>query len=129
MGGKGKNLENAKKLEEEEAKKREEDARRLAQEAESWLRNEEEEKKRAAEEATRKKEEERKRKEEVEIKKKQEESEGLRLTGSQKDQQNIEQFDTQGVQRQIDQEQGQSDPDPLEPAASFGSILGRAPIF
>ena len=45
MGGKGKNLEKAKKLEEEETKKREEDARRLAQEAERWLKNEEEEKK------------------------------------------------------------------------------------
>ena len=45
MGGKGKNSEKTKILEEEEAKKREEDARRLAQEAESWLKNEEEEKK------------------------------------------------------------------------------------
>ena len=45
MGGKGKTLEKAKKLEEEEAKKREEDVRRLAQEVENWLRIEEEEKK------------------------------------------------------------------------------------
>ena len=45
MGGKGKNLEQAKKLEDEEAKKREEDARRLAQEVESWLRIDYEEKK------------------------------------------------------------------------------------
>ena len=78
--GKGKNLEKARKLEEEEAKKREEGARRLVQEAEIWLKNEEEEKKRVAEEAVGKEEEERKRKEEAEIKKKQEESEGFRLT-------------------------------------------------
>ena len=70
----------------------------------------------------RKEEEERKKKEEAEIKKKQEESEGLRLTGSQKDQQTTEQVDTQGVQDQIDQEQGHSDPDPLKHAASSGSI-------
>ena len=30
------------------------------------------------------------------------------------------------MQDQINQEQGQSDPDPSEPAASFGSILGKA---
>ena len=53
---------------------------------ESWLKNEEEERKRATEEATRKKGEERKRNKEAEIKKRKEESEGLRLTGSQKDQ-------------------------------------------
>ena len=46
-----------------------------------------------AEEATRKKEEERKRNEEAEIKKRNEERESLRLTGSQKDQQIIEQID------------------------------------
>ena len=50
----------------------------------------------------------------------------MRLTGSQKDQQTIDQVDTQGVQDQIDQEQGQSDPDPLEPAASSSSILGKS---
>ena len=75
-------------------KKREEDARRLAQEAESWLKNEEEERKRAVEEATRKEEEERKSNEESNIKKRQEESEGLRLTGSQKDQQTTDWVDT-----------------------------------
>ena len=53
-----------------------------------------------------------KEKEEDEIKKKQGEIEGLRLTGSQKDQQTTKQVDTQGVQDQVDQEQGQSDPDP-----------------
>ena len=37
-----------------------------------------------------------------------------------------EKVDTQGVQDQIDQEQGQSDPDPPEPTASSGSILGQA---
>ena len=47
------------------------------------------------------------------------------LTESQKDQQTTEQVDTQGVQDQIDQEQGQFDPDPPEPAASSGSILGQ----
>ena len=57
---------------------------------ESWLKNEEEEIKRAAEEATRKEEQEIKRNEEAEIKKRKEESESLRLTGSQKDQQIIE---------------------------------------
>ena len=50
----------------------------------------------------------------------------MRLTDSQKDQQTTEQVDAQGVQDQIDQEQGQSDPDPLGPATSFGSILGKA---
>ena len=70
-------------------------------------------------------EEERKKKKEAKIKKKQEESEGLRLTRSQKDQQTMEQVDTQGVQDQIDQEKGQSDPDPLEYAVSSGSILGQ----
>ena len=54
------------------------------------LKNEEEERKRAAEEAARKEEEERKRNEDAEIKKIQEESEGLRLTISQKDQQTTE---------------------------------------
>ena len=61
---------------------------------ESWLKNEEEEIKRDAEEAARKEEEERKRNEEAEIKKRKEESESLRLTGSQKDQQIIEQIDS-----------------------------------
>ena len=60
---------------------------------ESWLKNEEEERKRAMEEAARKEEEERKRNKEAEIKKRKEESETLRLTGSQKDQQIIEQID------------------------------------
>ena len=60
----------------------------------SWLKNEEEERKRAAEEATRKEEEERKRNEEAEIKKRKEENEGLRLTGSQKDQHITEQIDS-----------------------------------
>ena len=114
-----------KKLEDEEAKKREEDARILAHEAESRLRTKEEEKKWAAEEAVRKEEEERKKKEEAEIKKKQEESEGLRLTWSQNDQWTTEKVDTQGVQDQVDQEQGQYDPDPQEPVASSGSILGQ----
>ena len=50
----------------------------------------------------------------------------MRLTGSQKDRQATEQVDTQGVQDQIDQEQGQSDPDPPKPVASSGSILGQA---
>ena len=35
-------------------------------------------------------------------------------------------MDTQGVQDQMDQEQGQTDPEPSEPAASSGSILGQA---
>ena len=60
---------------------------------ESQLKSEEEERKRAAEEAVRKEEEERKRNEEAEIKKRKEGSESLRLTGSQKDQQIIEQID------------------------------------
>ena len=60
---------------------------------ESWLKNEEEERKRGVEEEARKEEEERKRNEEAEIKKRKEESEGLRLTGSQKDQHIIEQID------------------------------------
>ena len=90
------------------------------------MKNEEQENKRDAKEAVRKEEEERKRKEEAKIKKKQEESEGLRLTGSQKDQQTTEQVDTQGVQDQIDQEQGQSDPNPSKPTAYSGSILGKA---
>ena len=30
------------------------------------------------------------------------------------------------MQDQIDQEKGKSNPDPLEPAASYGSILGQA---
>ena len=60
---------------------------------ESWLKNEEEEIKRVVKEATRKEEEETKRNEEAEIKKRKEESESLRLTGSQKDQQIIEQID------------------------------------
>ena len=51
---------------------------------ESWLKNEEEERKRAAKEAVRKED----------IKKREEESEGLRLTGSQKDQQITEQIDS-----------------------------------
>ena len=92
----------------------------------SWLKNEEEEKKRPVEEVVRNEEEERKKKEEAEIKKKKEESEGLTLTGSQKDQQTTEQVDTQGVQDQIDQEQGQSDSDPPEPVASSGNTLGQA---
>ena len=128
MGGKGKTSKKAKKLEDEEAKKREEDARRLAQKAESWLKNEEEEKKPDVEEAIRKEEDEINKTKEAEIKKKQEESEGLRLTGSQKDHQTTEQVDTQGVQDQIGQEQGQCDPDPLEPAVYSGSILGKALI-
>ena len=74
-------------------------------------------------------EEERKRKEEAEIKNKQEESESFRLTEAQKEKQTTEQIDAQGVQDQIDQEQGQSDPDPLEPTVSSGSILGKASIF
>ena len=49
----------------------------------------------------------------------------MRRTGSQKDQWTTEKVDTQGVQDQVDQEQGQYDPDPQEPAASFGSILGQ----
>ena len=52
----------------------------------------------------------------------------MRLTGSQKDHQTTEQVDTQGVQDQIYQDQGQSDPDPLEPTVSSGSILGKASI-
>ena len=52
----------------------------------------------------------------------------MRLTRSQKDQQTTEKVDTQGGQGQIDQGQGQSNPDPLEPAASFGSILGQASL-
>ena len=52
----------------------------------------------------------------------------MRLIGSQKDKQNTNQVDTQEVQDQIDQEQGQSDPDPLEPTASSSSMLGRSPI-
>ena len=55
------------------------------------MKNEEEERKRAAEEETMRK---RKRNEEVEIKKREEESEGLRLTVSQKDQQITEQIDS-----------------------------------
>ena len=61
---------------------------------ESWIKNEEEERKRVAEEETRKEEEERKRNEEAKINKREEESEGLRLTGSQKDQQITEQIDS-----------------------------------
>ena len=91
------------------------------------MKNEEKEKKQSVEKAVRKEEpEERKRKEEAEIKKKQEESEVLRLIWSPKDPKTTGQVDTQVVQNQIDQEQGQSDPDPSEPAASFGSILEKA---
>ena len=61
---------------------------------ESWLKNEEEERKRAAEEVARKEEEERKINEEVEIKKRKDECESMRLKGSQKDQQIIEQIDS-----------------------------------
>ena len=50
----------------------------------------------------------------------------MRLTGSQKDNQTTEQANTQGGQDQIDQKQGQFDPDPSEPTASSGSILGKA---
>ena len=52
----------------------------------------------------------------------------MRLRGSQKDQQTTEQVDTQGVKYQIDQEEGQSDPDPSKLVVSFGSILGKASI-
>ena len=52
----------------------------------------------------------------------------MRLTESQKDQQTTEQVDAKGVQDQIDQEQGQFDPDPLEPTVSSSSILGKASI-
>ena len=55
------------------------------------MKNEEEERKRAAEEAAMRK---RKRNEEAEIKKREEESEGLRLTGSQKYQQITKQIDS-----------------------------------
>ena len=61
---------------------------------ESWLKNEDEERKRAAEEATKKEEEERNRNVEADIKKRKEESESMRLTGSQKDQQIIEQINS-----------------------------------
>ena len=69
---------------------------------------------------------EKEKKKKLKSRKNQEESEGLSLTGSQKDQQTTEQVDTQGFQDQLDQEQGQCDPDPPEPAASFGSILGQS---
>ena len=61
----------------------------------------------------------------MEIKKRQEESEGLRLTGSQKDQQTTEQIDTQGGQDHTDQGHGQSNPVPPHPAASSGNTLGQ----
>ena len=41
----------------------------------------------------------------------------------------MEQVDTQGLQDQIDQEQGQTDPDPSEPVASSGYISGQASFF
>ena len=92
---------------------------------ESWLKNEEEERKRAVEEATRKEEEERKRNEEEEIKKRQDETEGLRLTGSKKDQQTTNPIDTQEEHDHIDQEHGQDNPDPREPTATSGSTQGQ----
>ena len=46
-----------------------------------------------------------------EIKKKQKESEGLRLAGAKKDQQTIDQIDTQETQDHTDQGQGQDNPD------------------
>ena len=50
----------------------------------------------------------------------------MRLIGSQKDQQTTEQVDTQGGQDHTDQGHGQSNPDPQDPAASYGSTLGQA---
>ena len=120
MGVKGKLAEKKKRQEEEEAKKREDEANRLVQEAENWLRTKEEEKKRAAEEAAKKAKEKRK-KQEDEIRKKQADSEGFRLEGVQKEKQQTEKalessrIEILEGQDPIDQEQDQTDSNPLEP--------------
>ena len=62
------------------------------------------------------------------MKKKQEKSEGFRLTESQKERQPIEQVDVQEFQDPTNQEQGQTELDPLEIVVSFGSILGEVSI-
>ena len=82
-------------------------------------------KKKAAEEATKKEEEERKKKEDEEIKKKQKENEGLRLTGSKKDQQTTDPMDTPGKHDHTDQHLGQDNPYPQDPTATSGSTQGK----
>ena len=62
------------------------------------------------------------------MKKKRKEDKGMRLIGSTTDQRNTGPTDIQEVQDQIDQGQGQDNPDSQEPPPTFGSNIGQVVI-
>ena len=98
------------------------------------MRSEEEEKKRAAKEVAKKAEEEKKRQEEDEIRKKQADSEGFRLEGVQKEKQQTEKTPERSRTKTLegqdppDQEQAQSDSNPLEPVVPHSNTVGEGSV-